>query len=172
MEKEIYLKKRVASIRVEPYLAEYARRKFDVDPKTGGIRIPYTFDLYHCVYNQMSKPPREAGEVAGANLRINLPDSRVMPVRKHPEYWNWLSIAAATEIESCLRNMFNYDFHTVMMTNENLGRPRQQREIVDDFISEYCLTEISSDALLKNFQRYRMRLSPRKKRKYQKVTRI
>lgn len=172
MEKEKYLRNRVASIRVEPYLAEYARKKFSIDPKTKAIRIPYTFELYHCIYNRMEKKPAGAVEVTDANLAICLPDSRVMPVRKHPEYWNWLSLSATAEIESCLRNLFNYDFHTVMMANEVNGRPRQQRELVEGFISEYGLTQITSDALLKNFQRYRMRLSPRKKRKYQKVARI
>ena len=172
MERERYLKNRVASIRVEPYLAEYARKKFAVDPKSGGIKIPYTFELYHCIYNRMEKKPAGAVENPDVNLTINLPDSRMMAVRKHPEYWNWLSLSAIAEIESCLRSLFNYDFHTVMMANEVMGRPRQQREIVDDFISEYRLTQITSDALLKNFQRYRMRLSPRKKRKYQKVARI
>ena len=49
MEHQLYQKRRVAMIRVEPYLAAYARRKFETDPATGSIRIPDSFDLYHCV---------------------------------------------------------------------------------------------------------------------------
>ena len=52
------MKRRVCAIRVEPYLATYAKMKFDVDPKTGGIRIPDSFDLYHCVWQLMSRRPQ------------------------------------------------------------------------------------------------------------------
>ena len=37
---------------------------------------------------------------------------------------------------------------------------------------QYGIDSITPAALLKNFQRYRQRISPRKPRKYQKVTRI
>lgn len=175
MEKEKYIRKRVAQIRVEPYLAEYARRKFDIDGKTGGIKIPDTFDLYHCIWNRMEKPPIGAADVEDANLKIFLPCRRTGAdghPRKHPEYWNYLSPTSVQEVEKCLRQLFNFDFHQQMMDNENRGRPCQQVEVVDRFIYDYCLESITTAALLKNFQRYRQRLSPRKPRKYQKVSRI
>lgn len=175
MEKERYHRKRVCSIRVEPYLAEYARKKFDVDPKSGGIKIPYTYDLYHCIWNRMEKPPIGAADVEGANLKIFLPCRRTgadgLP-RKHPEYWNYLSPTSALEVETCLRQLFNFDFHQQMMDNEHLGRPRQQAEVVEWFLSRYGIRSLTSSALLKNFQRYRQRISPRKPRKYQKVASI
>ena len=131
MERERYLKNRVASIRVEPYLAEYARKKFAVDPKSGGIKIPYTYDLYHCIFNSMQKPPSGVVEPCEGNLLICLPDSRMMPVRKHPETYCYLSASSMTDIEQALRQLFNFDFHQQMMDNESLGRPRQQIEVVD-----------------------------------------
>jgi len=171
MEKKRRLQNRTVGIRVEPYLSEYAIRKFELDEKTHGIKIPDNYDLYICIWNRMERRPAGVTDTPGANLRIFLPCRRSgadgMP-RKHPEYWNWLSPAAALEIEAQLRLLFNFDFHTRMMDNEAQGRPRQQREVVEDFIRDYRLESISSDALLKNFQRYRQRLSPRKKRKYQK----
>lgn len=181
MEKEKYSKKRIAVIWVEPYLAEYARKKFQIDPKSGGVKIPDTFDLYHCIWNRMQKPSPEsvngedAPQASDGNLRIFLPCRRSgaegQP-RKHPEYWNYLSPAAVIEIEKCLRQLFNFDFHQRMMDNENRGRPFQQVEVVDRFIYDYRLESVTTAALLKNFQRYRQRLSPRKPRKYQKVARV
>lgn len=174
MEKEKYLRKRVTAIRVEPYLAEYARKKFDIDPKTGGIKIPDTFDLYHCIWNRMEKPPQGLSATEDANLKIFLPCRRTgadgLP-RKHPEYWNYLSATSVLEVEACLRQLFNFDFHQQMMDNEHRGRPRQQAEVVEWFLYQYGIDSITPAALLKNFQRYRQRISPRKPRKYQKVTR-
>lgn len=175
MEKEKYFRKRVANIRVEPYLAEYARKKFEIDGKTGGIKIPDTFDLYHCIWNRMEKPPLGVSISDDGNLKIFLPCRRTgadgLP-RKHPEYWNYLSPTSALEVEACLRQLFNFDFHQQMMDNEHRGRPRQQAEVVEWFLYKYGIDSITPAALLKNFQRYRQRISPRKPRKYQKVARI
>lgn len=172
MEKEKYARKKTVAIRVEPYLAEYARKKFSISPKGGGIKIPYTYDLYHCIFNSMQKPPSGDVEPCEGNLLICLPDSRMMPVRKHPETYCYLSASSMTDIEQALRQLFNFDFHQQMMDNERLGRPSQQIEVVESFLSTYGVESLTSSALLKNFQRYRQRISPRKKRKYQKVARI
>lgn len=172
MEKEKYARKKTVAIRVEPYLAEYARKKFSISSKGGGVKIPYTYDLYHCIFNRMQKPPSGIVAPADGNLLICLPDSRQMTERKHPETWNYLSASAMADIEQALRQLFNYDFHQQMMDNERLGRPRQQIEVVEYFLSTYGIVSLTSSALLKNFQRYRQRISPRKKRKYQKVARI
>ncbi len=172
MEKEKYNQKKTVSILVEPYLAEYARKKFAISPNGGGIKIPYTYDLYHCIFNRMQKPPLGAVIAKGGNLLISLPDSRAMTMRKPPQIWNYLSAEAMTDIEQCLRQLFNYDFHQQMIDNESQGRPRQQIEVVENFLRSYGIESLTPSALLKNFQRYRQRISPRKKRKYQKVARF
>ena len=102
MEKEKYARKKTVAIRVEPYLAEYARKKFSISPKGGGIKIPYTYDLYHCIFNSMQKPPSGVVVPCEGNLLICLPDSRMMPVRKHPETYCYLSASSMTDIEQAL----------------------------------------------------------------------
>lgn len=62
--------------------------------------------------------------------------------------------------------MFNYEFHAVMIENDEQGRPMRQIEVVEDFINRYQLQSISSDALLKNYQRYRRRIHPKRPRRY------
>lgn len=171
MEKEKWSSKRVACIRIEPYLAEYISEKYEKDEKTGSVKIPYTTDLYYVVWNLMARPQGGDAIDECSNLRIFLPHRRhgqdEVP-GKDPAYFNYLSQSAAKKIEAAIRLMFNFEFHRVMMENEEFGRPRRNQDVVADFIQSYRLKSISPDALLKNFYRYRNRICPKKKRKYQK----
>ena len=66
--------------------------------------------------------------------------------------------------------MFNFELHRVLLENEEFGRKKRNIEIVHDFIHAYNLKSISSDALLKNFYRFRNKLRPKQTRKYKKAT--
>lgn len=169
MEEKKRASKNFAVIAVEPYLAEYAKKKFVLNRNNGGLVIPPTSDLYHCVWHHMSRPPREFDCSKSGNLKISLPCRRSSTDEgpwKDPAYYNYLSSTAAHNIETCLRRMFNYEFHAVMIENDEQGRPMRQIEVVEDFINRYQLQSISSDALLKNYQRYRRRIHPKRPRRY------
>ena len=171
MEKKKRLSKRIASVRIEPYLAEYIQKKLEIEPETGGIKIPYTTDLYHVVWNCMAKPDSHSLVSPDCNLKIYLPSRRSNMdghPGKDPAYYNYLSHAAAKKIEEHIRLLFNFEFHRLMLENEEQGRPKRNQDVVEDFIRTYRLESISSDALLKNFYRYRQRLFPKVPRKYQK----
>jgi len=156
MEKERYLKQRVASIRVEPYLASYARKKFEIDPKTGGINIPDNFDLYHCVWQLMQRCPKDAPVAEEPNLTIWLPSRRAIDGQpgKHPEYWNYLSPRSARLIEKSLRRLFNYEFHYYMDQATHGANPQTKVDAIRQFIRSYGIDLDSEDALIKNYQRY------------------
>lgn len=154
MEHQQYQKRRVCSIRVAPYLATYARQKFDVDPLTGGIRIPDTFDLYHCVWQLMERRPKDAKPTEETNLTIWLPARRGIEglAQKNPAFWNYLSPRSARLVERSLRRLFNWEFHHYC---ENLiSRGTGKKEAVGRFIRMYGLGIDSEDALLKNLQRH------------------
>ena len=154
MEHQQYQKRRVAEIRVEPYLARYARQKFEVEPRTGGIIIPDSLDLYHCVWSVMSRRPLGAADPEGCNLRIWLPFRRSadgVPC-KHPAYWNYISPRNARFIEKALRRLFNWEFH--YWCEDLVARGSTKKEAVDRFISRYDLGLDCEDALLKNLQRH------------------
>ena len=170
MEKEKWIRKRVASIRIEPYLAEYISAKYEIDTATGGIRIPYSSDLYFCVWEEMSRRRVNQPDVADGNLHIHLPFRKAgaWSPWKDPVYYNYLSAAAAKAIEGQIRRMFNFELHRVLMENEEFGRQRKNLDVIYDFIRTYRLKSISSDALLKNYYRFRNRLRPKKIRKYNK----
>lgn len=176
MEKTKRHAKALATIYVTPYLAEYAKKKFVLNRNNGGIIIPPSLDLYHCVWTLMQRPPLSTSGASlqpesepAPNLPISLPSRRPSSDRgpwKDPAYYNYLSPTAARCIESELRRIFNYEFRHLMMDNEERGQGCKFSDLVDDFIRRYDLRSISSDALLKNYQRYRDRIYQRKPRRY------
>lgn len=173
MDKEKRIKKRVTTISIEPYLAEYITAKYEVDARTGGVKIPSSTDLYFCLWEQMSKRRANQPEYKDGNLRIFLP-FRKSGVNgtpwKDPAYYNYLSPAAVKEIENQIRRMFNFELHRILLENEEFGRKKRNLDVVYEFIRAYKLKSISSDALLKNFYRFRHRLRPKQLRKYNKIT--
>ncbi|WP_028897811.1 hypothetical protein [Prevotella sp. HUN102] len=170
MEKEKWRKKRVATIRIEPYLAEYIMAKYETDIATGGVKIPPTTDLYFCVWEQMSRKRANQSEIVDGNLLIHLPFRKADTCSpwKDPAYYNYLSSSAAKEVEGQIRRMFNFELHRVLLENEEFGRKRRNLDVIYDFIHNYRLKSISSDALLKNYYRFRNRLHPKKIRQYKK----
>lgn len=170
MEKEKWVRKRVAEIRIEPYLAEYISAKYGIDTETGGIRIPFSTDLYFCVWEQMSRQRANQPDIVDSNLRIHLPFRKAGSTSpwKDPACYNYISVSASKEIENQIRRMFNFELHRVLLENEEFGRKRRNLDVIYDFIRTYQLKSISSDALLKNYYRFRNRLRPKKIRKYQK----
>ena len=172
MEKQKWVRKRVVAIRIEPYLAEYISAKYEADAVTGGIRIPCSTDLYFCVWEQMSRQRTNQPDVTDGNLRIHLPFRKAGTCSpwKDPAYYNYLSASASREIESQIRRMFNFELHRVLLENEEFGRERRNLDVIYDFIRAYQLKSISSDALLKNYYRFRNRLRPKKIRRYQKTS--
>lgn len=173
MEKEKWARKRVVAIRIEPYLAEYISAKYESDTTTGGVKIPYSSDLYFCIWELMSRQRINQPDVANGNLRIHLPFRRAGTCSpwKDPAYYNYLSALSAKEIESHIRRMFNFELHRVLLENEEFGRQRRNLDVIYDFIRTYQLKSISSDALLKNYYRFRNRLRPKKARHYNKSSR-
>ena len=184
METKKIASKKICAIKITPYLAEYAQKKFRASSLTGAVRFPPTSDIYHCVLENMQRAPAVAqprmvpacvipnsspDKTSPGILLISLPSPRPSSFEgpwKDPSRYNYLSSEAARAIETCLRREFNFEFHRVMMENEEKGHPRRNIDVVEDFIREYRLTAISTDALLKNYYRYRDLVRPKQRRRY------
>ena len=54
-------------IEITPYLAEYLTCKF-YDPESDAVRIPDTKDLYHTIWDLMSKRPDNAVDTGNLTL--------------------------------------------------------------------------------------------------------
>lgn len=151
---------RTCFINVAEYLACYARQKFRVDERTGGIRIPSSFDLYHCVWQAMAKWPvgrtwlglRRRVDAPKGNLLIHLPDRRHPKegCRKNPRYWNYISPRSCYVIARELKQVFDQDLYR-FVDSQPAGTTRT--DAVRRFCQLWHLGIDSEDALLKNLQR-------------------
>lgn len=169
MHKEKRALKKIATIKIEPYLAEYIIGKYGIQ-KNAAVNIPYNTDLYHCIWENMSRQRTNQSVPEDGNLRILLPCRKPGDgvAWKDPAYYNHLSVPASKKIEYQIRRMFNFELHRVLLENEEFGRKRRNLDVIYDFIRTYQLKSISSDALLKNYYRFRNRLRPKKTRQYRK----
>lgn len=148
-------------ISITPYLAEYIIGKYNHCNK-GEVKIPDTTDLYHVIWEYMSRRPDNVSVVDTGNLIIALPDRRI---GKDPAVFNYLSVRAVKVIEQHIKNMFNQELHSELMDNDRRGHFLDNIDVVHKFLCTYGIESISEDALLKNYYRYREALRQRKKRK-------
>lgn len=155
--------RRTATIQVPQYLATYALRKFTTNSQTGGIVIPDTFNLYHCVWQVMAKWPVERWHVGvtrrvdapEGNLVIHLPNRRTEgDIRKDPRYWNYISPRSARAICRELKRLFDWEFHHYVENLLEYSPFITKKDAIRRFARKYALGIDVEDALLKNFQRH------------------
>jgi len=148
-----------ASITILPYLAEYLKSKFKYQ-KDGIVKLPDTSDLYHAVWQLMSKRPVEY--IEKGNIIICLPKRRI---GKDPLYYNYLSQRSVAAIENIVRREFNFEIHRLMLENDESGHVKRNIDIAYEFLYQYKIESISVDAILKNYYRYRERVRTKKVRR-------
>lgn len=151
------------SITLTPYLAEYIRGKY-ASGTDKPVVIPDSSDLYHVIWNYMSRRPSDVPDVPG-NLTLALPNRRE---GKDPSVFNYLSERAVKCIDKAIRREFNQELHAFLLDNDQRGHLFDNIDIVLQFINMYGLESISEEALLKNFYRWRENLRKRKARRERK----
>ncbi|MBD5184472.1 MAG: hypothetical protein HDS97_06240 [Bacteroidales bacterium] len=147
-------------IDVEPYVAEYITGKY-FDPEVGVVRFPAGSDIYHLIYDLLSKRPAEC-PVDHGNLEFALPARRQ---GKDPETYNYLSRRAQGLLERKMRTLLWAELHETMDEGKHL-EGMQFKEVVYIFLRRYSIESISEDGLLKNYQRWRDKIRRKKKRGY------
>lgn len=150
-------------IRIAPHLKEYVLGKFN-DLQDGPVRFPDHSDLYHFIYDLLARRPHDH-PVDDGNLEIVLPNRGV---GKSPLTYNFLSEKAVSIIEKRIRVMMFAELHEFLDEYKHrLGFEYQ--ESVHLFMRKYGIENLSEDALIKNYYRWRELLRKKKvKRKYKK----
>ena len=134
---------------ITQYLAEYLKGKyntFDDSP----ISLPDSSDIYHLLWELMSKRPSDIGVVDSGNVFICLPDRRI---GKDPQYYNYISSRAAKIFETKLEALFNAELHQRLDENHSSSTPMCLVDVIHHMLSEYGIDSISEDALKKNYYR-------------------
>lgn len=146
---------------VTPYVAEYIRAKY-YDRDAGCVRFPPRSDIYHLLYDLMSRRPAGVPPEREGNLVISLPSRREAhhAMGKAPEQYNYLSSAAIHTIDRKMRLMFWAEVHDTMDEQKHL-HGRTYKDTAWDILRRYDIQSIGDDAILKNYQRWRLKQRPR-----------
>lgn len=148
----------ISRIQIKDYVAEYAVGKY-YDPDVGAVRFPDTSDIYVLIYDLMQRRPVGA-VVDSGNLPVCLPDRREANQAggKSPEHFNWFSQRSAKIIGDRLRLMMWADIHAYMMEQKHVHGV-QYKDSAWQFLQRYGITSISDDALIKDYYRWREKVS-------------
>lgn len=153
---------------IKKHLAEYCIGKWGVD-FTEPVKFPPKTDLYITIYDLLQKRPANCHHDVG-NLEIVLPnrmDGDSDGFRKNPDVYNFLSEKSSLIIQKRIELMFWEELH-FMLKQKKHDEDQNYDITVNFFICQYRIESISSDALLKNFYRWRDNSRKRTKRKYKK----
>ena len=148
-------------IQVKPFLAEYAKNRFSVEGKEY-IKFPDSEYLYHVMCDLMSKRP-ESAKIDTGNLEIALPRQAR---GKDPVTFNYIFEAGQKVIEKKLTRLFWAHVHEFIDEQvRTYGEPINESAFL--FMTKFGISEITEDALVKSYYRWRGRTrEKRKKRKY------
>ena len=117
------------TINITPYLAEYLLGKY-ASGSNDPINIPDNSDLYHVIWNYMSRRPSNMPHTDG-NIVLALPNRRE---GKNPEVYNYLSARAVTYIELAIRREFNEELHATLLDNDQRGHLFDNNAVVYQFL--------------------------------------
>jgi hypothetical protein len=146
---------------IKPVYAEYLNAKYFNSEKQAVV-LPAHLNLYHIIWDLMQKRPSSAKVELSGNLRLFLPKRKI---GKSPEYYNYISSVGVSEINRCIEQMFYAElFQLISYNRYKFGN--KISKCVELFQHKYNLKSISSDALVKRYQRYNNLVNPHSKRKY------
>jgi len=155
-------------ITIKPHLAEYCIGKWGED-FTEPVQFPIKTDLYIIIYDLLQKRPINYYLDTG-NLEIVIPNRRggeEEGCRKNPACYNFLSEKSCLIIQKRIELMFWDELHQLLLTKKH-DEDQNYDITVNFFICRYRIESITSDALLKNFYRWRENSRKRIRRKYKR----
>jgi len=152
-------------IQIIPYLAEYLIGKYN-NGSPEAVKFPDESDIYHSIWQLMTRRPKQMSFVDAGNLEIFLPERRV---GKDPKVYNYLSETSISMLEKKIKKEFNEELHSLINDNVERGKPYDNIEVIHQFMCAYCIESISEDALIKNYYRWKENIRKlRTRREYKK----
>lgn len=150
-----------SKIRLNSHLAEYLRSKFASETPRGLVNIPDSIDLYHLLWDLMTKRPCNASPIDEGNVEIILPDRRQ---GKDPVTYNYISSRSQNLLNRKVNIMFFCELHELISENKHM-KGIEYINSVHMFMCRYSISSITEDALLKNYYRWRENVRKRDKRR-------
>lgn len=153
-------------LKIEAYLADYIQHRYPWDTCHQRVLIPPSSDLYHCLYENL-RVPRSDTRICEPNIWIALPSPGYVANGYWKDTQRFCALSERGErlVAQCIRRQFNFEFHQVLIENDENGRPQLMKDVIHAFIKKYSLS-ISEEALIKNYQRFRKKFYPKTPRCY------
>lgn len=146
-------------IQIAEHLAEYIIGKFS-DGFCNPVSLPDNISLYHLVWDLTLKRPEDS-QIDRGNLEIVLPDRRE---GKNPHVYNYISQRGAALISKKIETMMWAELHDELDdAKHRLGI--EYIETIHVFCTRYNITDLTEDAMLKNYYRWRNTIRRRNKEK-------
>lgn len=154
------------TIKISDHLAEYCIAKYSIDT-SGVVRFPPFTDVYRTISDLTRKRP--GNTIDSGNVEIALPthDKNGDTIRKNPEIYNFIYPDAYKIINRKIELMFWDEVHDFLLS-EKLKNGNYYIDSAYIFLNKYDISSISSDAITKNFKRYRDKINPKEIRDYRK----
>lgn len=149
-----------AQLTIKPHLAEYLNSKY-FDAEHGCIVLPDKLDLYHTIWDLLEKRPINRQVDVKGNVTLGLPNRRE---GKDPSYFNYLGERSIKIINNRVETMFFAELRQELDDNKQ-KHGTVYLDTAHTFMCKYCIESISSDALIKDFQRWREIIRQRKERR-------
>lgn len=139
-------------INVKPHLAAYMYGRYGKSTEAGAICLPPTGILYHLLHSLTGRQPASGCRREQGNLRLALPS----PAKggKSPAVYNYLSDASIEHIEAAIDLQMHMELYELMRTNK-FKKGIMYQTSVRRFQEQYNMWDITEEALLKSYQRWR-----------------
>lgn len=151
-------------ISIKPHLAEYLTGRF-YDHNRKCVRFDDKLDIYHTLWDLMVKRPDDC-PIDEGNVEIFLPKRSE---GKDPRSYNYLGERSVKILERRIEDMFYAELRAKY--DEDKHRVGQgYADTAHEFLCKYKIESISSDALIKDYYRYRINVLKRTRsvRRYEK----
>jgi len=155
-------------ITIKQHLAEYCIGKWG-DEFAEPVAFPPKTDLYITIYDLLQKRPCNY-HVDEGNLQIVLPNRMNGDsdgFRKNPACYNYLSEKSCSIIQKRIELLFWEELHT-MLKQKKHDEDQNYDVTANYFICMYRIESITTDALLKNYYRWRDNFRKKDVRKYKR----
>jgi hypothetical protein len=148
-------------ISIKEHLSEFMIGRYNHHDEQTPIRFPDSLDLYHTIYDLLVRRPANVSGHDTGNLYFFLPE--IFPGKKTSSY-NYLGVRSVKIIEKKIEVKFWAEVHDLFDHNKTM-HGINYIESAHQFLTDYGISAISEDALLKNYQRWRDKVRKHNKRR-------
>lgn len=138
------------------HLAEYLIGKFGAEDQI--VYLPANSSLYFIAYELLQRRPADSPVDTG-NTEIRLPSPRHAhrTAGKPLESYNYISKRGARALAKAINTMLKTEAHEFFDENKHV-RGIDYIDSAYDFLSKYGIEHLTPEALLKDYQRWRVKI--------------